>query len=98
VEAFLDDIVLEVLIKFHSRMFSAQISSLVLDFITENGRAKPLQDQINTKILLISNCFFLLRCCPKLSECPRFRHTPTYLTSWTRGSRFYLPDSCTTSS
>lgn len=42
VEAFLDEIVLAVLIKFHNRMFSAQMPSLVLDFITETDRAKPL--------------------------------------------------------
>lgn len=64
-EAFLDEIVLAVLTKFHNRMFSSWISSLVLDFITDSGRGKPLWGQISVKVLLILNCFFPLALLPQ---------------------------------
>lgn len=60
-------------------MFSAQISSLVLDFITETGRAKPLWDQMNIKVLLILNCFF-----------PSSIAAPDSLDSWGSGTLLHI--------
>lgn len=89
-EAFLDEIVLAVLIKFHNRMFSAQISSLVLDFITETGRAKPLRDQINIKVLLILNCFFPLVLLPQTLWIPEVQ-AHSYISQFIHQGKSLLP-------